>query len=92
MATMKLASKYKDTSKNCLRLFSIFSTDADQVAKTDLPACYVSKKPLDVLSDWACVECGHTINHERIRELEEIAFKIVNSGLNYCNRWYGIYY
>ena len=72
-----------------LQSFQSFSTDADHVAKTDRPACYVSKKPLDVLSDWACVECGHIISHERIRELEEIAFKIVNSGLNYCNRWNG---
>ena len=70
--------------------FQFFSADEDHVTKTARPACYVSKKPLDVLSDWACVECDHTINHERIRELEEIAFKIVNSGLNYCNRWYGI--
>ena len=33
------------------------------------------------------MECGHTINHERIRELEGIAFEIVNSGLNNCNRY-----
>ena len=58
----------------------IFTTAITQEGNDGQIACYVPLNPLDISSDWTCTVCKHIIGPARIRELEEIAQKIVFSG------------
>ena len=44
-------------------------------------SCYIPLDPLDISSDWSCTMCKHTVTSARIRELEEVAQKVVLSGI-----------
>ena len=64
-----------------LFISSNYFTSSDPQEGNDCQiSCYVPINPLDISSDWTCTKCKHTISAVRIRELEEIAQKIVISG------------
>ena len=58
----------------------LFSTASTHEVKDGQISCYVPLNPLDISSEWTCTICKHTVNPARIRELEDIAQKIVFSG------------
>ena len=73
-----------------------FSADETKAVKRCRAACYISNNPLDTASDWSCTECGHVIGNERIRDLEEMALKIVTSGMQpfilyACSQYFSLY-
>lgn len=44
-------------------------------------ACYIPINPLDISSDWKCTICDHTIGPGKVHEFEEVAEKIISSGM-----------
>ena len=73
--------------------FIVCYVDPTLGPKSSTAECYVSINPLDTLSSWKCTKCDHTVGHEKIRELEEMALKIINSGILYaCLDGFAMFY
>ena len=73
--------------------FIVCYVDPTLGPKSSTAACYVSINPLDTLSSWICTKCDYTVGHEKIRELEEMALKTINSGILYaCLDGFALYF